>query len=165
LERTGTTRSPLFAVFPTSTTHAPFGPVAPYQPDWSRVLTEHAYDEIDVQRALATLPDLTNLRPSYVEAMAYEYKSLAGYIRAHANDMLIIAVGDHQPPTAVTGKDASWDVPVHVISKHRAILDRLLQRGFRNGLEPQRPSMGAMHMLLPALLNAFETAPPANAAY
>jgi phosphoglycerol transferase MdoB-like AlkP superfamily enzyme len=165
LERSPRSRAPLFVVFPTSTTHAPFGPVAPYQPDWSRVLTEHAYDEIDVQRAMAAKPDLTNLRPSYVDAMAYEYTSLAGYIREHANDMLIIAIGDHQPPSAVSGRDAPWDVPVHVITRRRAIVERLLERGFRNGLEPKRPSMGAMHALLPTLLYAFETPQAAIAAY
>jgi hypothetical protein len=159
LERNHTSRAPLFVMFPTSTTHAPFGPVAPYQPDWSRVLTKHAYDAVDVERAMAAKPDLTNLRPSYVHAMAYEYQSLAGYIREHANDLLIIAIGDHQPPAAVSGKDAPWDVPVHVITNRRVILERLLEHGFRNGLEPQRPSMGAMHALLPALLRAFEADP------
>ena len=39
LEGARSSRAPLFVVFPTSTTHAPYGPVAPYQPDWSRVLT------------------------------------------------------------------------------------------------------------------------------
>ena len=64
-------RAPLFVVFPTSTTHAPFGPVAPYQSDWSRVLTKDAYDRAEVARAMAVKPDLTNLRPSYARAMAY----------------------------------------------------------------------------------------------
>jgi hypothetical protein len=166
LERSRPWRAPLFVVFPTSTTHAPFGPVAPYQPDWSRVLTAHAYDEIDVERAMSARPELTNLRPSYVEAMAYEYTSLAGYVREYANDMLIIAIGDHQPPAVVSGTDAPWDVPVHLITKRRAIRDRLIARGFRDGLEPKGPPMGAMHTLLPTLLNAFEAIPPvANAAY
>jgi hypothetical protein len=159
LERSRRPRAPLFVMFPTSTSHAPFGPVAPYQPDWSRVLTNRAYDDTDVERAMAAKPDLTNLRPSYVQAIAYEYTSLAGYIRAHADELLIIAIGDHQPPAAVSGRDAPWEVPVHVITRRRAILDRLLAHGFQDGLEPQRPSMGAMHALLPALLGAFRADP------
>ena len=70
LERNRLTRKPLFLVFPTSTTHAPFGPVAPYQPDWSRMLASDAFAKADVERAMAAVPDLTNLRPSYVHAMA-----------------------------------------------------------------------------------------------
>jgi len=166
LERNRSSRAPLFVVFPTSTTHAPFGPVAPYQPDWSRILTKAAFDDRDVERALAATPDLSDLRPSYVRAMAYEYMSLAGYIRQHTDDMLMIVIGDHQPPAAVSGKDARWEVPVHVIGRRQAILDRLSEHGFRRGLEPSRPSIGPMHALLPALLDAFGTAPsPVNAAY
>jgi hypothetical protein len=159
LERRGGARAPLFAVFPTSTSHAPFGPVAPYQPDWSKMLTAHAYDGLDVERALAATPDLTNLRPSYIEAIAYEYRSLAGYVREHAGELVIIAVGDHQPPAAVSGRNAPWDVPVHLITNRRSIVDQLLASGFREGLGPERPPLGPMHMLLPTLLHAFENAP------
>jgi len=156
LERRRRPRAPVFAVFPTSTTHAPFGPVAPYQPDWSRVLTRDAYDEADVERAMAARPDLTNLRPSYVRGMAYEYMSLAGYLREQGDDLLMIVIGDHQPPAAVSGRDAPWHVPVHVIGRRAHVLHRLLQRGFRPGLEPRRPSIGVMHQLVPMLLYAFD---------
>ena len=156
LERSRPSRAPLFVVFPTSTTHAPFGPVAPYQPDWSRMLTTHAYDQADVDRAMASVPDLTNLGPAYVRAMAYEYESLAGYLRKQVDDPLLIVIGDHQPPAAVSGKGAPWRVPVHVIGRQRAVLHRLLAHGFKPGLEPQRPAIGGMYALVPILLDAFD---------
>ena len=156
LERHRAPRAPLFVVFPTSTTHAPFGPVAPYQADWSRVLTKDAYDKADVERAMAILPDLTSLGPSYVRAMAYEYASLAGYLRQRTDDAIMIAIGDHQPPAAVSGKGAPWRVPVHVIGGGGPVLHALLDHGFRAGLEPRTPSIGAMHSLVPMLLQAFD---------
>ena len=156
LERRGPSRAPVFVVFPTSTTHAPFGPVPPYQPAWSRVLTKDAYDETDVERAMAVSPDLTNLGPSYVRAMAYEYRSLAGYLREQSDDLLMILIGDHQPPAAVSGRDAPWLVPVHVIGSRRQGLRRLHHAGFRQGLDPRRPSIGVMHQLAPVLLDAFD---------
>ena len=83
---------------------------------------------------MAAVPDLTNLRPSYVHAMAYEYTTIAGYLRTHPRDsMVLIAIGDHQPPAAVSGRDASWTVPVHVFGRRGPILDRLVERGFRSG--------------------------------
>jgi hypothetical protein len=156
LERNRLTRQPLFLVFPTSTTHAPFGPVAPYQPDWSRMLLPDAFAKADVERAMAAVPDLANLRPSYVHAMAYEYETIAGYLRRHPRDsMVLIAIGDHQPPAAVSGRDAPWRVPVHVFGRRGPILDHLVARGFRSGLEPHRPPIGPMHSLTPMLLEAF----------
>jgi hypothetical protein len=160
LEAARPSRAPLFVVFPTSTTHAPFGPVAPYQPDWSRVLTGDAYDQADVDRAMAATPDLTNLGPSYGKAMAYEFVSLAGYLREQRDERTMIVIGDHQPPAAVSGPDAPWRVPVHVIGPRlgprRHVLRRLLAHGFQLGLEPRLPSIGAMHALVPMLLDAFD---------
>jgi hypothetical protein len=155
LERTKQPRPPVIAVFPTSTTHAPFGPVAPYEPDWTRLVTSEPYDAAAAARALAVRPDLTNLRPSYVKAMAYDFDTLAGYIRRQTDDPLLIVIGDHQPPAAVSGANAPWDVPVHVIGRRAEVLDRLIARGFRPGLAPARPSIGSMHALVPMLLDAF----------
>jgi hypothetical protein len=160
LERGQRQRAPVFVVFPTSTTHAPFGPVPPYQPAWSRVLTQNAFDENEVARAMSVAPDLTNLTPSYVRAMAYEYRSLAGYLRQQSSDSVLIVVGDHQPPAAVSGRDAPWHVPVHVIATRPDVLERLRQTGFRPGLEPRRPSIGVMHELTAMLLEAFDTPHP-----
>jgi hypothetical protein len=156
VERRRPSRAPLLVVFPTSTSHAPFGPVAPYKPNWSRVLAKDAYGKADLERAMAVRPDLTNLGPSYVRAMAYEYASLAGYLREQKDDLVMIVIGDHQPPAVVSGKDAPWRVPVHVIGGRRPMLDGLLKNGFRPGLEPRRPSIGAMHALVPKLLDAFD---------
>jgi len=149
-------RAPAFVVFPTSTTHAPFGPVAPYQPDWSKLLGPDAFDPADVDRALADTPDLTNLSPSYAKAVAYELTTFAGYVREHAGDNLVmILVGDHQPVAAVSGTGAPRDVPIHVIASPGAVLDRLRAAGFRDGLQPQRPALGSMHALVPTLMAAF----------
>ena len=160
LERSSASRAPVFVVFPTSTTHAPFGPVAPYQPDWSRVLTEAPYDTGDVERSMAAVPDLTNLSPSYLRAMAYDFYTLAGYLRQQKSDPVIIVVGDHQPPAAVSGRGASWRVPVHVISGKHHLVQRLIDHGFRPGLEPTQPALGPMHGLVPVFLDAFDSINP-----
>ena len=69
--------------------------------------------------------------------------------------MIQVIVGDHQPPAMVSGEGATWDVPVHVITNRGQVLDRLLQRGFREGLRPSGPSAIKIHALLPVLLDAF----------
>jgi hypothetical protein len=149
-------RRPAFVFFPTISTHAPFTPTPPYQPDWTRVLTRTPYDPADLDRAWSQPPDWLNLRPGYTQALAYAYASLGGYLRLRADrDFVMILIGDHQPPALVTGEGASWDVPVHVITNRRAVLDRLRQHQFREGLTPQHPAVAQMNTLLPLLLDAF----------
>jgi hypothetical protein len=149
-------RRPAFIVFPTITTHAPFTPAPPYQPDWARVLTPSAYDPEDLDRAWSDQPDWLNLGPSYVRSLVYAYATFGGYLRLRADrDFVMILIGDHQPPGLVSGAGASWDVPVHVIASRRDVLDRLLRHGFREGLTPPEPAVARMHTLLPILLDAF----------
>ncbi|MEO6269468.1 MAG: hypothetical protein ABIP08_04105, partial [Lautropia sp.] len=50
--RAGASRKPQFMVFPTITSHIPFGPVPPYQPDWSRVTTSAPYEPAPLARSL-----------------------------------------------------------------------------------------------------------------
>jgi len=149
-------RRPAFIFFPTITTHAPFTPAPPYQPDWSRVLTSHAYDEADLDRAWSDQPDWLNLGPSYVHALAYAYMTVGGYLRLRADrDFVMILIGDHQPPGLVSGAGASWNVPVHVIASRGGVLDRLRNHGFREGLTPGHSAVARMDTLLPLLLDAF----------
>ena len=156
LEANRTVRPPLFVFFPTISTHFPFIPAPPYQPDWSRMFLEHPYDGPSIVRAYAQQPDWTHFGPGYVNAIAYDYATLAGYLRLHPDrDFVMILLGDHQPAAAVSGENAPWDVPVHVIASRPQILDRLRARGFGGGLTPARPSLGRLHTLLPILQDAF----------
>jgi hypothetical protein len=149
-------RRPVFVFFPTITTHAPFTPAPPYQKDWARVLTTNPYDSDDLDRAWSEQPDWLNLGPSYVQSLIYTHATLGGYLRLRADrDFVVILIGDHQPPALVSGTDASWNVPVHMIAGRTALLDRLRQHGFRDGLAPPHPAIAQMHTLLPILLDAF----------
>jgi hypothetical protein len=159
LEVNHTPRQPVFLFFPTISTHAPFGPTAPYEADWPRLLGQEPYSGRAVEEALARKPDLLNLGPSYVGALNYTYSLLGGYLRMRADrDFVLVVLGDHQPPAAVSGSGAPWDVPVHVIASRGELLDRLKVHGFRPGLTPVRPTLGGMHGLLPLLLDAFGSA-------
>jgi hypothetical protein len=71
----------------------------------------------------------------------------------------MVVVGDHQPPAAVSGPDAPWHVPVHVIASKPGVLQHLSAQGFRPGLTPPPTPIGGMHALTPALLQAFDALP------
>ena len=150
-------RRPAFVFFATITTHAPFVPAPPYQPDWARVLSDTPYDADELDRAWSAWADWTNLGPSYVEALRYAFANVGGYLRLRADrDLVLVLVGDHQPPALVSGAGASWDVPVHVVASRDALVDRLVDgHGFAPGLAPPRPAVARMDGLLPILLDAF----------
>jgi hypothetical protein len=160
-ENDGEARKPLFVFFPTVSTHAPFRPTPPYQPDWSRMLSAHPYDAEPLQQALSEQPEWNDMSGSYKDALSYSLQTLAGYLRARPRqDLIVIVIGDHQPPAMVSGAYAPWDVPVHVISSKPAVLEALERCGFVPGLQPSPEAIGRMHRLGPTLLHAFEASPP-----
>lgn len=167
VELTAPERPPAFVFFATISTHAPFVPAPPYQDDWARVLTAAPYDTDALDRAWSAWADWTNLGPSYVEALRYAFANVGGYLRLRADrELVLVLVGDHQPPALVSGAGASWDVPVHVVTNRAEVLDRLVDgHGFAPGLTPRRPAVARMDGLLPVLLDAFgDDEPRASAA-
>lgn len=156
-------RQPLFTFFPTISTHSPFRPIPTYQPDWSRLLDDNPFDAGALQQSLQEGPEWSDMSKSYVGAVAYSVRTLAGYLRMHQDpNLIMIILGDHQPPAIVSGEHASWDVPVHVIASKPALLEALRRRGFVSGVVPASATVEGMHQLAPTLLAAFEATTPAE---
>jgi hypothetical protein len=49
---------------------------------------------------------------------------------------VMVFLGDHQPASAVVGNQATHDVPVTIIAKDPAVLDRIAGWGWTDGLKP-----------------------------
>lgn len=141
-------RQPVFLFFPTISSHMPFRPTPPYQPDWPRVLSEQPYDSGEVAASLAERPNWTDLSLDYAATMAYTFDYLSGYLRERPElDLVLVLLGDHQPPASVAGEGARWDVPVHVIASRPALLEPLIAAGFSPGIQPAATPIGSMHEL------------------
>lgn len=136
-------RRPVFAVFPTVSTHAPFEPLP-------QLLNEPL-------RALPAGASGRSANTGYLASLRYQFHWLAQHLEHKAaRPQLLIVVGDHQPPGGLAGRDASWDVPVHVITSDPALAQRFVALGFEPGLRPTGPALGAMHELTRWLLLAFD---------
>jgi hypothetical protein len=147
---------PRFVFFPTITCHLPFSPVPPFQPDWTRILDPQPFDAQATARALAERPDWLNMFPDYLRMVTYTYQWLGSYLRQpEPREAVYVLIGDHQPSANITGEGASWDVPVHVVSRDSALLQRLREQGFENGMDPARASLGPLHQLTAMALKAF----------
>jgi hypothetical protein len=154
-------RKPLFVFFPTVSTHMPFEPTPPLQPNWQRMLSAQPFDAESLRRSLTQTPEWTDMGKAYVRSVSYFLDTLSSYLRARPTGrFVLIILGDHQPAANVSGEGASWDVPVHVIASAPAILQSLQADGFRPGLVPLRPTSGKMSELAPWTLSAFAARVP-----
>ncbi|MGD8324170.1 MAG: sulfatase-like hydrolase/transferase [Gammaproteobacteria bacterium] len=153
LELSDDSRAPVFVFFPTISTHMPFRPTPPYQPDWQRFATDSPFQPEVLADVLEQSPQWSDLRPAYADALAYTWDYWSGYLRSRRErDFLLVLLGDHQPPASVSGEGARWHVPVHVVSSDTELVDRLLKAGFQTGLTPGPSPVAAMHELGPLLL-------------
>lgn len=155
-------RAPRFVVFPTLDSHAPFRPLAPFVADWARLASPVPYTADERAHALDEPVSLRAPVPAYVQAIAGTWAWLGDYLQRLAPPNLVaIVLGDHQAFAGVSGANAAWDVPVHIIGSDPVLRQRLLEAGFEQGLAPRGPALGDMHALTPVLLRAFAgSAPP-----
>ena len=147
---------PRFLVFPTITSHIPFAPVPPYQPDWTRLTETAPFGSSLLADSLHESPDWLDLGPAYVRTIEYSFAWLSGYLaQPSPHDYMMVLVGDHQPAASVSGRDASWDVPVHLVISDAALAKRFIALGFTPGLKPVRPALGPMSELTTLLLQGL----------
>lgn len=149
-------RKPRMTLLSTISTHFPFVPVPPYQPDWSRVLGAQPFDAADVARAQAEKVNWADMGPDYLRTVNYAHTWLADYFRQpELRDTVYLMIGDHQPTANIAGEGASWDVPVYLVARDPRLLDRFRALGFSDGLHPRRAPLGGLHDLTATLLRAL----------
>jgi hypothetical protein len=49
---------------------------------------------------------------------------------------VLVLLGDHQPAPIVSGQSASRDVPITVIARDPAVIDRISGWGWQDGMRP-----------------------------
>lgn len=149
---------PRMMFFSSATSHFPFHPVPPYQPDWVKVLSATPFDAQAIARVENSQTDWLNMLPNYVLMIDYNFQWLRGYFEEpHARDFVMLVLGDHQPPSSVTGEGAPWDVPVHIITSRPDIMQQFEALGFTPGLQPKRKPLGSLHELTTWLLDALDS--------
>lgn len=150
----GRTGAPQFFQFHMVTSHMPWTDVPNYVDDW-RALNDAAgnpiqsvnYNELTKRLSrygreeshrwirYGGLPD--DYRSRYLDAIEYDLRVIEGHLAHASTEDVIIVMGDHQPPVIAPEKE-NFDVPVHVFAKESALLDEFRERGFHDGLVPNR---------------------------
>lgn len=132
---------PVFAQIALISSHWPWQPVIEPLADPSNIGQGGVYEKwrerADQPLSFSLDPD--RLREDYARSLAYSLEVVFDWARRRLpDDALLIVLGDHQPVSLVTGREAGASVPVHVISGDRALLDDFAGPGFEAGLVPAR---------------------------
>jgi hypothetical protein len=155
---------PLMAAIELTSSHAPWAPV-PRLIGWDQIgdgsvfgpLAREGDQPADVYRNPA------RMRAAYGRAIAYSLNTLISYVKTYGDDDLVLVfLGDHQPAPGITGEGASRDVPITIVTRDRAVLDRISGWGWQDGLKPgpQAP-VWRMSAFRDRFLTAFASHPPA----
>jgi hypothetical protein len=138
LERSVTDRAPIMAEIPLVTSHFPWTPVPPFVP-WEAVGDGSVYDTLPVtdESMEAVWSDPVKVRAQYAKSVEYSLNSLISYVENYGDDdTVLVFLGDHQPAPVVTGDGASRDVPITILARDPAVLDRVADWQWDSGLNP-----------------------------
>lgn len=139
LERATPNHHPVMAEIDLLSSHAPWSPI-PTLMDWTKVGDGSGFDasagagdpaDIVLQR------DVARVRADYMHSIEYSLSALISYVQTYGDDNLVLVfLGDHEPAPVITGDNADRDVPITIVARDRAIVDRLSGWGWTDGLKP-----------------------------
>jgi hypothetical protein len=138
-ERDRPDRGPLMAEIPLVSSHWPWAEI-PQLLDWGQVGDGSVFDRpgagrVDPEDAVLADPD--RMRDGYRRSIEYTLSTLISYVETHGDDDLVLVfLGDHQPAAFVSGDGAGQDVPITIVTRDRAVLDRIAGWGWQDGLRP-----------------------------
>ena len=138
MEHGRTDRGPLMAQVELTSSHVPWTPY-PRTIPWDAVGDGSVYGP---QVEGTEPPDEVwknddRVREAYRDSTAYSLDTLISYVERYGNDNLVLVfLGDHQPASIITGDGATHDVPITIIAKDPAVLDKIAGWQWDAGLRP-----------------------------
>ncbi|MEU8419119.1 sulfatase-like hydrolase/transferase [Amycolatopsis japonica] len=139
-ERGKPDRPPMMAEIDLVTSHWPWTPL-PRMVDWAAVGDGSIYDPMPSQGKTPeeVFTDPAKVRGAYGDSIAYSLNSLISYVETYGDDDLVLVfLGDHQPNPIVAGAGADHDVPITVVTRDKAVLDKVAAWNWQDGLHPDR---------------------------
>ncbi len=129
---------PLLAEIHLISSHAPWAPL-PRLVDWGAVGDGSIFapmaTEGDPSDVVWSDPD--RVRTEYRRSIEYSMNSLISFVQTYGDDnTVLIVLGDHQPLPIITGEGAGRDVPITVVARDQAVLDRVSGWGWQPGMKP-----------------------------
>jgi hypothetical protein len=131
-------RQPLMVEMPLISSHTPWAPIPTFL-DWDQVGDGSVYNAIaaDGAQKADIWSSAAKVRREYGKSIRYTLTTLISWVEKYGNDDLVLVfLGDHQPSSVVTGDNASHDVPITIVAKDPAVLDRVAGWNWTPSLKP-----------------------------
>jgi hypothetical protein len=123
---------PVFAEIDLLSSHVPWTP-APRLVDWKDL------GDGSIFRTTPPADESNQIRAQYLTTIQYSLRTLISYVQTYGDDnMVLVFLGDHQPAPAVSGVGAGHQVPITIVARDKAVLDRISGWGWQDGLRPNR---------------------------
>jgi hypothetical protein len=123
--------------------HGPWAPL-PRMVDWEAVGDGSIFADMPAQGQSPDdlLGDSEKTKAAYSQSIQYSMSTLISFVETfHDDNLVVVAVGDHQPAAVVSGKGASQDVPITIIARDSDVMSRIASWGWQPGMlpNPQAP--------------------------
>jgi hypothetical protein len=131
-------RPPVLAEIALASSHAPW-PLIPPVIGWDQVGDGSIFHTMTTgePRDAIWAKGTEAVRSAYSRSVAYSMESLVSWVQtAGDDDLVLVVLGDHQAAPLITGPDAGRDVPISIVTRDRAVLDRVAGWGWQDGLRP-----------------------------
>jgi hypothetical protein len=167
LELERTDRPPVMAEIDLVSSHTPWAPL-PRLVSWDALGDGSVFDPMPDQGLSPGVvwQSSDRIRAAYTQSIVYSLDSLVSFLRNSDDpNLVVVALGDHQPATVVSGASASHDVPISVIARDPAVLDRIVGWGWQPGLRPTSTApVWPMDAFRDRFVSAYGPAPPTSVA-
>jgi hypothetical protein len=129
---------PVMAEIDLVSSHTPWAPLPQLVP-WSQIGDGSVYDGQPAQSEQSdeVWKDPRTVQRFYGKSVQYSLGSLVSFLH-NVNDpnLVVIALGDHQPATIVSGDGANHQVPISIIAKDPSVFSALSGWHWVPGLQP-----------------------------
>jgi hypothetical protein len=155
----GPGHAPVMAEVDLVSSHEPWTPL-PRMLDWNAVGDGSVYRGMPAEgrtpaQVFGNTPEARSL---YAQSIEYSLTALISFVttfHSHDDDFVLVLLGDHQPAPIVSGPDATRDVPITIVARDPAVMDRIAPWAWQDGM---RPSPDAPVWRMDAFRDRFLTA-------
>jgi len=82
-------------------------------------------------------PSPKRVQEAYGKSIQYSLRALTDFLTTHGDDdTVVVFMGDHQPSSIVSGEGANHQVPVAIVARDQALVDRAASWGWGEGVHP-----------------------------